>query len=465
MKNTVNDIHSGLNPTDVHEVRLPRNRGEILEIVNVAREQGKKLSVCGGRGSMGGQQFQQDGILIDLSAFNQVLAFSESSITVESGMDWPRLHEAIHSRQKNQASLVSFRQKQTGADFLTIGGSLSSNVHGRGLVFPPIISDVISFHLLDAQGKIQKCSRSENAELFSLAIGGYGLFGIILDVELRLYPRIKLRRDVEIVDLQQLPALAKDRVNAGYLYGDFQFSTDEKSENFLRRGVCTAYLPVDEKTPISATPKELSEKQWADIYLLAHRDRAALYKMYTDFYLSTAGQIYWSDTHQMSVYLKHYHDTVDKESRAAVKGSEMITEIYVSHEMFPKFMESVRKDFLQDKTPLIYGTVRLIKKDSESFLAWAKEDWACVIFNLHVDHDPVGISKAQAQFRKLIERGLEHGGSFYLTYHRWATKAQLEKAYPRIEEFFAKKRRYDPQEIFSSTWYEHYCKLFGDSAP
>ena len=39
---------------------------------------------------------------------------------------------------------------------------------------------------------------------------------------------------------------------------------------------------------------------------------------------------------------------------------------------------------------MIYGTVRLIERDDETVLAWAREPWACIIFNLHVDHTPAG---------------------------------------------------------------------------
>ncbi|UUZ53492.1 hypothetical protein LP419_32640 [Massilia sp. H-1] len=40
--------------------------------------------------------------------------------------------------------------------------------------------------------------------MFSLAIGGYGLFGIIASVSLRLAPRVKMRRDVTLLQLDQL---------------------------------------------------------------------------------------------------------------------------------------------------------------------------------------------------------------------------------------------------------------------
>ena len=52
-------------------------------------------------------------------------------------------------------------------------------------------------------------------------------------------------------------------------------------------------------------------------------------------------------------------------------------------------------------------------------------------------------------------------GSFYLTYHRWATKQQLEICYPQFREFLAQKLVFDPAEVFQSDWYVHNKKLFG----
>jgi FAD/FMN-containing dehydrogenase len=80
-------------------------------------------------------------------------------------------------------------QKQTGADRLCIGGALAANIHSRGIHLKPIINDVESFVLVDANGNTLTCSRRENFELFRLAIGGYGLFGVIASVTLRLAPR------------------------------------------------------------------------------------------------------------------------------------------------------------------------------------------------------------------------------------------------------------------------------------
>src|SRR5690242_536836 len=83
------------------------------------------------------------------------------------------------------------------------------------------------------------------------------------------------------------------------LYGDFQYSIDMKSEDFLRRGVFSCYRPVDPLTPIPEKQRELSEKQWIELLTLAHTGKREAFERYAEYYLSTSGQIYWSDTHQL----------------------------------------------------------------------------------------------------------------------------------------------------------------------
>ncbi len=46
---------------------------------------------------------------------------------------------------------------------------------------------------MKADGQVLECDREENRELFGLAIGGYGLFGIILDIKLRVVDNRNLK--------------------------------------------------------------------------------------------------------------------------------------------------------------------------------------------------------------------------------------------------------------------------------
>jgi hypothetical protein len=166
-------------------------------------------------------------------------------------------------------------QKQTGADRLTIAGTIAANAHGRGLTMKPFVSNLESFVLVDATGKARTCSRTENSELFRLVLGGYGLFGFVTSVRLRLVPRTKVERLVEIRTVDDLTAAFDKRVSAGFQYGDFQFSIECDSEDFLHQGVFSCYRPVPMETPISPAQKQLSDESWRQLLYLAHTNQHA----------------------------------------------------------------------------------------------------------------------------------------------------------------------------------------------
>jgi FAD/FMN-containing dehydrogenase len=186
---------------------------------------------------------------------------------------------------------------------------------------------------------------------------------------------------------------------------------------------------------------------------LAHTDKRAAFQKFTEFYLSTHGQLYWSDTHQLNLYLEEYHGALDHRLGAAVRGSEMITELFVPRHRLVAFMNDVRRDFRMHAVDFIYGTIRLIAAEQDTALPWARQDWACVVFNLHIDHRAGDMARAAGHFRRLIDHALRHDGSFFLTYHRFASAAQLLAAHPGILDFLAAKRAMDPAGVFQSDWY------------
>jgi FAD/FMN-containing dehydrogenase len=326
----------------------------------------------------------------------------------------------------------------------------------------PFISDVEAFTLVDAEGNVKHCSRTSNPELFSLAVGGYGLFGVIVSVTLRLAPRLKMRRDVRLLQLEELMPAFADRITAGYVFGDFQFAIDPDSRDFMQRGVFSCYLPVDDATPSYTAARELSEQDWRNLLHLAHTDKTAAFEHYARHYLATDGQHDWSDRLQRSTYLDGYHRDIDRTLGHC--GSEVIGEIYVPRERLVDFMRTAAADFKQHGVDLIYGTVRLIERDTESFLPWARQDYACVIFNLHTPHTADGIDATHRAFRRLIDMAIARDGSFYLTYARAASAAQVSACYPRFAQFLEAKRRFDPQGRFQSNWYRHYLALFGSAS-
>ena len=461
----VNDLHSQLNPTTVDRVVPVDSLESIQAAIAAAQTEGKSLSIAGGRHAMGAQQFGSDTVLLDTVPMSRVLKFDAEAglITVEAGIYWPELIAAYRQADREDAPQWAIAQKQTGGDRMSIGGALAANVHGRGLHMRPIIADVESFVLVDPDGNVQNCSRQENAELFGLVIGGYGLFGVVYSVTLRLVPRQKLQRAVSVIDIDDLMPAFAQRIAEGFLYGDFQYSIDDSVANYLTRGVFSCYRPVSLDTPIPSDQVELSVDDWRRLILYAHVNKPQAFKEYVAHYLATDGQIYWSDLHQLGYYEENYHRALDLHLGTPAPATEVITEIYVPRNALAQFMYAVRADFRQHKTEVVYGTIRLAERDEESFLAWARESFACIIFNLHVSHSPEGQEDAAAAFRRLIDRAIQLNGSYYLTYHKHATRAQVEQCYPQFPEFIRQKRRYDPDERMQSDWYRHYTTMFSEA--
>lgn len=458
----LNDVQSQLNRTAVTRVETPSTPREVGILLNKARSAGESICVAGALHSMGGQQFLTNGISLSSEYLNVIGPLDKRSktVTVQSGARWPSLVRWLASEQRGNSQRLTIIQKQTGADELSLGGALSSNIHSRVLGRKPIVEDIESFYITTSDGNRLKCSREENIDLFQCAIGGYGLFGVVDSINLKLTTRQLLERKVTENSLEEVIPLLEDYAGQGATYGDFQYMTDETSQDFLSKGILSVYIPSSKEAGYLDQGNELTVDDWKKLFVLAHTNKKTAYNEYLNHYLKTNGQCYWSDDHQFSPYLPEAGTLLSEKLGWPIPRSLVITELYVPRSKFVDFMRSAKTVLEKTEANLVYGTVRLIEEENETFLRWASQDFACVIFNLLVEHSSEGKRKAAQQFQMLIDCALNEGGSFYLTYHRWARRDQVETAYPQFRAFVEKKSRWDPTNLFNSDWYTHYSELF-----
>ncbi len=74
-----------------------------------------------------------------------------------------------------------------GTKFVSVGGAIASDVHGKNHHAEGCFSEyVLEFSLLNENGEVLKCSREENQGKFWATIGGMGLTGIILSAKFKL---------------------------------------------------------------------------------------------------------------------------------------------------------------------------------------------------------------------------------------------------------------------------------------
>ena len=126
----VNDIHAQLNPKYVDRIVPVDSLATIRTALASARRDRKSVCIAGGRHAMGGQQFGEDAVLLDLRPFRRVLGLDAEAgiVEVEAGIQWPDLVGWLLEIQAGRPRQWGIAQKQTGADRLSLGGALAANV-------------------------------------------------------------------------------------------------------------------------------------------------------------------------------------------------------------------------------------------------------------------------------------------------------------------------------------------------
>jgi len=453
----LNDVQSQLNSTTVERVETPRALEELQTSVRRARREGRVVSVSGGRHAMGGHQFAADSVSIDTRGLDHVLGFDAERgvIEVEAGIQWPELVAYLQSNDPDSPRHWSIIQKQSTGDRFTLGGSLSANAHGPGLRLGPLVADVESFVLVDADGEARHCSRQHNRELFGLVAGGYGLFGILYSLKLRLRPRTKLECAVRLVDVAELVETFERLASEGHSDAYCRVSMDERSDDFLRRGILCSWKPVADGVPLSPRREPVSEARRREIFLLAHTDRRLAFERHHELLRGTAG-VGWSDTHLLQSHIVGYHRWIDERLGSPHPATEAGGALLFPRRRFLSFLDAARPYLLKNQVELVMGNIRVTEKDEDSFLAWAKEPCIGLSYLQHTVHTPEGIEKAAAHARGLIDVAREYGGIVYLTNCRWPSRAQIDACYPEFGDFLRLKRKYDSDELFQSEWYRHY---------
>jgi hypothetical protein len=184
----LNDV-SRLNETRVFSLFYPRTINDIQYLISKAKSQGKTISLRGQAHTMGGQTLPSrkrttKNYVCDLKYMNYI-EYDQitKEVLVEAGATWTHVIKKLNSYGRSPVVMQSYCT-------FSVAGTISVNAHG--ITSDDAMSEsVISIEYIDINGKKGECSREKNPELFSLMIGGYGLFGIITRLRLKTVSNVK----------------------------------------------------------------------------------------------------------------------------------------------------------------------------------------------------------------------------------------------------------------------------------
>src|SRR5206468_5044813 len=147
------------------------------------------------------------------------------------------------------------------------------------------------------------------------------------------------------------------------------------------------------------------------------------------------------------------HDSVRYLKNALPGETDILHEYFVPHSAFVPFVDAMRAALRQADANLLNASVRVVHREDHA-LAYAPADMFAIVLYLNQRTDAEGDARMRALTRRLIDIAADHGGTFFLPYQLHYTNAQLHRAYPDAARFFAAKRRWDPGELLTSTFYE-----------
>ena len=446
---------SRLLPRRVLRVEPVRKVEQLQEVLAEARAGGLKVSIAGSQHSQGGHTYYDDAIVLQMHSFNEVLEIDKEKlqIRVESGCTWDQLQRVLAPQGLAMHVMQS-------SNIFTVGGTLSANAHGRDIFVTDIVEVVDSFRLMLASGEIVQVSRDTNPELFSLVIGGYGMYGVILDVTLNIHVDELYEQHAVLMDYSEFPAYfashIEDNREISLLLA--RPSIDPAPGSFLKEIAVVTW----EHTTGEAPPYVLSEEKNVTrdkFFFGASRSLDAMksFRWYAQkrVELGTTSARIVSRNNAMRppvapLALLDYY---------SVDDTEIIQEYYVPTRNFVPFMDAMRSILTEHDLNVMSSTVRYVKANDETALAYAPdEDVFAIIQVSNVSLSEEGQRTAEAATLALVDAAIELDGTYYLTYQLYPTPEQLHRAYPTAAWAFERKRHYDPNELFMSLFYERYGK-------
>ncbi len=473
---------------DKVERLVPNTEAELIAEIQKAGREEYCLSVVGAGRSQGKQYMPavkktEDGQthvgkVIDLSCFKTVKIDTQSeTATVGAGATWADIQMLA---DKYGLALKVMQ----ASNVFTVGGSLGTDIHGWDHKTGVLANTILSLTYIAADGLKHKIERKEGSgfihtiydpsdangervqsreELaddpaFHHIIGGFGQFGVVTEVKLKLTKNEKLHE----VGVKVAPSAYVEHFHE-------EVETNPKVAMHLYR--------------LSLDPKHMFEEgvsvdyqRWADCQQVQTEDLqqegvkgSRFSRVLANFarHFGFLRRWYWQGerdrlldpkTHQIPLTTNEImQPEINAMFNEADSEAEWLQEFFLPGEQLGDFLKALAKILMDNNVALLNGTVRFVKKHDKNPLSYALDgDKFAVVLCFNQSLLEADVRKARKWIREAQALTTRMQGTFYLPYQQVASPAIFDKSYPQAEAFRRYKKEVDPQGIFTSGLYQQY---------
>lgn len=408
--------------------------------LGAAAAEGRSVGIGAARHSMGAHAIPRDGRAVTLDSAWLEADPGARTMRVHAGARWRDVIAALDPLG------LSPKVMQSNHDF-GVAATFSVNAHGWPTAFGPMGATVRRLGMVLADGTHLAASRSENADLFGAAMGGYGLIGLVTDLEVEVDANALLRPSVRSLPAAGFAAAFVAAAQGSPMaYG--RLNVDR--ESFFEEALLVAYRPAEGEIPpatgsgfLSRAARPVFRAQVASDWVKRWRWR-----------VETGLAPRLSGPASRNSLLNEPVATLDDRDPTR---TDILHEYFVAPDRFGDFLEAARRIVPASYQELLNITLRWVERDAESLLSYAPDGPRIASVLLFSQEMTARAEADMARMtREMIEAVLGMGGSYYLPYRPHATPEQFRRAYPRWEEFAALKRRVDPRLRLRNGFWDNY---------
>jgi FAD/FMN-containing dehydrogenase len=451
-QNLIMNDASRLNPTPVLRHWRPQSsrRDALIETLRAelqtAAATGRRVTVGAARHSMGGQSLPRDGLAVTFDDPWFEVDSANQTYRVSAGARWAEVIARLDP--------LGFSPKvmQSNNDF-GIASTFCVNAHGWAVPHGPFGSTVRALRLMLADGSLIECSRTSNAELFSLAMGGYGLFGIIIDLDVEMEKNALLAPTAVLMagaDFAEPFVAAVEKDPATLLaYGRLSVARHD----FFGEALLTAYRAATQQP--SPLPAATSGGAMTPINNAIYREEigAEIPKRLRWFAESRLNPNLGAGLATRNSLLNEPVSNLVNPSRTR---TDILHEYFVPPSRFREFVTACREVIPPAKAEFLNVTLRYVGADETAVMAFAPQSRIAAVMSFSQQMTTEGEIDMLETTENLIDRIVALGGAFYLPYRLHARRDQVEKAYPNVAHFIERKRFYDPKLVFRNAMWDAY---------
>ncbi len=441
-----------LSATPVHKhITLQEDAGEALVAairaeMQEARAAGRPVNVSAARHSMGGQAIPRDGHAITFDNAMVEPDTAKGTYRVHAGARWQEVIAALDP--------IGYSPKvmQSNNDF-GVAATFCVNAHGWPVPFGPMGATVRSIDLITPDGSLVTCSRTQNADVFNQSMGGYGLTGAIIALEVEMEKNARIaptfaKMPAEDFGTAFITALEDPDVTMAY------GRLNVERGAFFREALMITYRPTQDQEDLPPAPGSgFMSKIARHVYraqLGNERMKSVRWWFETDLGTTLGG----GDTTRNTVINEPVVTLDDRDDTR----TDILHEYFVPPERFADFLTLCRQVIPGSYQEFLNVTLRFVNTDAESWLSYATTPRIAAVMSFSQEMTARAEADMARMTRALVDGIIDIGGTYYLPYRPHPTVSQLERAYPRAAAFASAKRAMDPDLIFRNNLWDSYLE-------